>query len=168
MAKTDNLTDYLTDLADGIRAKKGTTDPINPQDFRKEIESISGGGNGGSAEDDADWLFFERPEDVRSDVRNILGACLVKRRTAVEGFNMLCITDFYNCNLLGDVSQKEIVAVAYNPNAICKYVVDAGEMGKYQGNTMREVMELMQNISGATLTIFNLPKITKEQFYSLE
>ena len=44
MAKTDNLTDYLTDLADGIRAKKGTTDPINPQDFRKEIESISGGG----------------------------------------------------------------------------------------------------------------------------
>lgn len=44
MAKNDNLTDYLTDLADGIRAKKGTTDPINPQDFRKEIESISGGG----------------------------------------------------------------------------------------------------------------------------
>ena len=37
MAKNDNLTDYLTDLADGIRAKKGTTDPINPQDFRKEI-----------------------------------------------------------------------------------------------------------------------------------
>lgn len=44
MAKTDNLTDYLIDLADGIRAKKGTTEPINPQDFRKEIESISGGG----------------------------------------------------------------------------------------------------------------------------
>ena len=50
MAKNDNLTDYLTDLADGIRAKKGTTEPINPQDFRKEIESISGGGNGGGAE----------------------------------------------------------------------------------------------------------------------
>ena len=47
MAKTDNLTDYLTDLADGIRAKKGTTEPINPQDFRKEIESISGGGESG-------------------------------------------------------------------------------------------------------------------------
>lgn len=44
MAKNDNLTDYLTDLAEGIRAKKGTTEPINPQDFRKEIESISGGG----------------------------------------------------------------------------------------------------------------------------
>lgn len=44
MAKNDNLTDYLVDLADGIRAKKGTTDPINPQDFRKEIESISASG----------------------------------------------------------------------------------------------------------------------------
>ena len=50
MAKTDNLTDFMVDLADGIRAKKGTTEPINPQDFRKEIESISGGGaEGGSS-----------------------------------------------------------------------------------------------------------------------
>lgn len=57
MAKNDNLTDYLTDLADGIRAKKGTTEPINPQDFRKEIESISGGGNGGGAE--GDWEYYK-------------------------------------------------------------------------------------------------------------
>ena len=58
MAKNDNLTDYLIDLADGIRAKKGTTDPINPQDFRKEIESISGGGNGGSTSE-GDWEYYE-------------------------------------------------------------------------------------------------------------
>ena len=51
MAKTDNLTDYLIDLAEGIRAKKGTTEPINPQDFRKEIESIEGGGSGGGSAD---------------------------------------------------------------------------------------------------------------------
>lgn len=43
MAKTNNLTDFLTDVADGIRAKKGTTDKINPQNFRSEIESISTG-----------------------------------------------------------------------------------------------------------------------------
>lgn len=43
MAKTDNLTDFLADIADGIRAKKGTTDKINPQNFRAEIESIQGG-----------------------------------------------------------------------------------------------------------------------------
>lgn len=43
MAKTDNLNDFLKDLADGIRAKKGTTSPINAQNFRSEIESISSG-----------------------------------------------------------------------------------------------------------------------------
>lgn len=46
MAKTDNLTDFLTDLADTIRAKKGTSDPINPQNFSEEISNISGGGGG--------------------------------------------------------------------------------------------------------------------------
>lgn len=45
MAKTDNLQDYLKDLADTIRAKKGTTSPINAQNFSAEIESISGGGS---------------------------------------------------------------------------------------------------------------------------
>lgn len=44
MAKTDNLTDFLTDLANTIRAKKpNLVGPINAQDFSNEIESISGG-----------------------------------------------------------------------------------------------------------------------------
>ena len=40
MAKSDNLTDFLVDLANTIRAKKGIETPIDPQDFSKEIESI--------------------------------------------------------------------------------------------------------------------------------
>ena len=44
MAKNDNLTDFLTDVADAIRAKKGTTDKINPQDFANEIASIETSG----------------------------------------------------------------------------------------------------------------------------
>ena len=44
MAKTDNLTDFLTDIADTIRAKKGTTALINPQDFSSEISSIETSG----------------------------------------------------------------------------------------------------------------------------
>lgn len=44
MAKTNNLKDFLTDIADTIRAKKGTTALINPQDFSNEIASIEGGG----------------------------------------------------------------------------------------------------------------------------
>mgnify|MGYP003291923023 CR=1 FL=1 len=44
MAKNNNLTDFLTDVADAIRAKKGTYAPINPQDFFTEIASIGTGG----------------------------------------------------------------------------------------------------------------------------
>lgn len=40
MAKNNNLTDFLTDVADAIREKKGTSDLINPQDFSAEIASI--------------------------------------------------------------------------------------------------------------------------------
>ena len=45
MAKTDNLKDFLTDLADAIREKTGESSPINPQDFSSKIKSISGGGS---------------------------------------------------------------------------------------------------------------------------
>lgn len=43
MSKQNNLTDFLTDVANAIRAKKGSTDLINPQDFSAEITALSGG-----------------------------------------------------------------------------------------------------------------------------
>ena len=36
MAKNNNLTDFLTGVADAIRTKKGTSGLINPQDFESE------------------------------------------------------------------------------------------------------------------------------------
>ena len=51
MAKNNNLTDFLQDIADTIRAKKGITGPISAQNFASEIASIesSGGGTSGAA-----------------------------------------------------------------------------------------------------------------------
>ncbi|MGM9740048.1 MAG: leucine-rich repeat domain-containing protein [Candidatus Cryptobacteroides sp.] len=43
MSKQNNLTDFLTDVADAIRAKKGSSGMINPQDFSAEIAALSGG-----------------------------------------------------------------------------------------------------------------------------
>lgn len=56
MSKSDNLKDFLTDVADAIREKKGTTDKINPQDFSEEIRSIEGGGNGWTGHADVEGL----------------------------------------------------------------------------------------------------------------
>ena len=43
MAKNDNVKDFTKDIADAIRAKKGTTALINPQNFSDEIASIETG-----------------------------------------------------------------------------------------------------------------------------
>ena len=44
MAKNDNLTDFLKDIADAIRKKRGTSGPISAQNFSTEIAAIEGGG----------------------------------------------------------------------------------------------------------------------------
>ena len=46
MAKTDNLQDFLTDVANAIRTKTQTTEPINAQDFSAKILNIQTGGGG--------------------------------------------------------------------------------------------------------------------------
>lgn len=46
MARTDNLTNFLTDIADSIREKKGTTEVIKASEFDTEIASIESSGGG--------------------------------------------------------------------------------------------------------------------------
>ena len=45
MSKENNLHDFLTDIADAVREKKGTSDPINAQMLSEEIRSIESGGS---------------------------------------------------------------------------------------------------------------------------
>ena len=40
MAKTDNLTDFLTNTAEAIRTAEGSTNAINPQDFDTKITAL--------------------------------------------------------------------------------------------------------------------------------
>ena len=48
MATTNNLKDFLTDVADAIREKEGSTGLINPQEFSAKIRAIETGGGGES------------------------------------------------------------------------------------------------------------------------
>ena len=58
MSKANNLSEFLTDVANAIRSKKGTTALINPQDFSAEIESIPRGEGGGSASTSSGSVLF--------------------------------------------------------------------------------------------------------------
>ena len=96
MAKNNNLNDFLTDVANSIRTKTGTTDPINAQDFSDKILNISSGGgttvkNLLDATKTADYLFYEYQgtsvdgliqysdtENVESISRTFYGSKVVK------------------------------------------------------------------------------------------
>lgn len=45
MARTDTLGNFLTDVADAIRTKKGTSEAIQASDFDTEIENLPSGGD---------------------------------------------------------------------------------------------------------------------------
>lgn len=59
MSKADNLKDFLVDLANAIREKKGTTGKINPQDFSSEIMSIETGSGAVESKEYKDVNFFD-------------------------------------------------------------------------------------------------------------
>ena len=59
MAKNNNLTDFLTDVADAIRTKKGTTAKINPQDFSSEIASIPAGGSATTSKSSVNFYDYD-------------------------------------------------------------------------------------------------------------
>lgn len=70
---------YLTTIADAIRQKKGTTEPINAKNFASEILSIQGGaslnvayGTTPPADTSKIWLECEEPQAV--DIANYLNS----------------------------------------------------------------------------------------------
>ena len=140
MAKNDNLTDYLTDLADGIRAKKGTTEPINSQDFRKEIESISGGGASESSnllylsgDMDADLEFYKGLAVLVKFYEGDMGLIFPPNGLTIDKFEAVCI----------DLSLI-VVSPELGTSTLADFIGD-------------EMLERLKSF-----------EITKEQFYSLE
>lgn len=100
MAKTDNLREFLTDVANAIRNKKGTTDLINPQDFSTEIESIQGGGGTGERDphetlsvlktydfvrfDNGEMLYFDLPSEQDYENDEVYVNDTIKEITGVD------------------------------------------------------------------------------------
>ena len=67
MAKTNNLTDFLTSLAAKFRAKLGTSGTINPQDFEDQVDDVFDAGK--KSEYDAFWDAYQS-NGTRTDYYN--------------------------------------------------------------------------------------------------
>lgn len=92
MAKNDNLGDYLTDIANAIREKKGTTEPINAQEFASEIASIEGGD---SSDEVVAALFTNTLTSLKSNATSL-------RAYALRGCSKLVSVDLPNVKSVGD------------------------------------------------------------------
>lgn len=70
MSKTDNLHDFLKDLADTIREKTGVSESLNPQDFSKQIKNIQGSGS--SEEESVTEYYYEVLPDISDDATYLM------------------------------------------------------------------------------------------------
>lgn len=156
----NNLKDHLKEVADAIRAKKGTTDLINPQDFATEIEGISGGGSGeGSG---SNWRFF--------DVSNVEGAgefVMLPNFTQyskIEMYNKKYIEQSATFKSGGITSAMKLSAIAVDFAQKITYVEEGSTIP-----SLMTVSDVWQKLEATPELILSMGgfEITKEQFYDL-
>lgn len=95
MARTDTLGNFLTDVAEAIRTKKGTTNTIQASNFDTEIASIEGGGKYAPRF----ICFYNCPEpDLQDEVDNLDTSNITNAMNMFNGCNKLTNLDLSNFN----------------------------------------------------------------------
>ena len=150
MAKDNNLQDFLTDIADAIREKKGTTEKINPQDFATEIANLSSGDDSGSGSGSEESIVKYYEINASADNGTGLGYIFPIRR-GVDSNGNQGIGPF--------VAIQDAAAVAYVPVYI-----------NYNGELKKLMTPEDANESGAANIPegFIIKEISQDEFYNLE
>lgn len=142
MAKTDNIIDFLGDVADAIREKKETTEPIAAQDFADEIKSI-----------ETDGMRYFDCRNMTSD-----GYVYSSSNGGISNavFIAKCFSDSKEIFILP--GGNYVLAIGLDPDVQCY------SSGSHM--TMRETINEFLNYE-FSCTLEDLPEITKEEFYDL-
>ena len=156
MDKTNNLQYFLTDIADAIREKKGTTDLINAQSFADEIKNLpqSGGGTEGGIQ--YEYIVIEKPYNEVTFLI-ILTADILKD-TYYDKVILPAGIYIATYGVPHIQNNSSIGAVAYNFSKELS-LTDGSQM------TMKDYL-LANGITEEQISA--LPRITKEEFYNFE
>lgn len=152
----NNLKDHLKEVADAIRAKKGTADLINPQDFATEIEGISGGGSSGGGQREVTYYSIPNDADVYIK-RVVIGFATYIKGTLSTGTKCIEMAGAFVMRSADVHDYAEAVAIEWD----AFYTNVSG--------TSLTCREFLEQILGVPIDEFSqiAPPITKEQFYDL-
>lgn len=145
MAKNNNLTDFLTGVADAIRTKKGTSGLINPQDFESEISSIR----------------TEKPEQEKSVSISTNGTTEVTPDTG-KALSKVTVTTNVQPTLqektVAPRTTQQIVTADSGKDGLSKVTVEA-VTSSIDSNIVAENIKKDVTILGVTGTLESLPAL---------
>lgn len=120
-----NLNEFLKGIADAIRSKKGTTSPINAQNFASEISSIE---TGSGTELLDSFLKIGGIKTLTTDVINMVPyGCAVRNSLRNATFNRLVAIPpyaFKMCNALSTLTFKSANAIGIEAFIQCDELID--------------------------------------------
>ena len=154
----NNLKDHLKEVADAIRAKKGTNDLINPQNFATEIEGISGG-SGCESGSNIEYLDVT---NVQADgwITILLMCSLFVKQEVKLGEN--------SANSVFPTLQSQ--AMRGDLMGVNQFAIDLNALVALSMNGIVQTMTVAEFVMEAGATqeqLDSIPRITKEQFYDL-
>jgi hypothetical protein len=149
----NNLKDHLKEVADAIRAKKGTSDLINPQDFATEIEGISGGGSGEGG--GSNWRYFDR---TQKEPANEVGMQIALFTLFKDDSGIMPMS--YAVAVHGNEFYKQATCLAIDLNM--SFIVPDAPF-----STIGEFLTAQGMDLDTIVASFNYTEITESEFYNL-
>lgn len=157
MATADKLKKYVTDIANAIRAKEGSTEKINPQDFVQRIENLQVGG--GTSESSIEYLDVSGVEGYMKNAL-LYYSVLAKIQGDSVAYGVQIQPSGFLLAASGMTSLVTAVAIDL-VIPITKYASEESGVEKQELTTLDADSGFMEMLDA-------IPRITKEQFYTLE
>lgn len=150
----NNLKDHLKEVADAIRAKKGTSELINPQDFATEIEGISEGGSGEGGGSTIEYLDVSGVED-----KTIVFEWATSARLVIPQYAIIVAPVGRMVETIKNVGYGYVEAISVDTSSMV--AMRQGE------DALSITMAEYISMSGNSELFDSIPRLTKEQFYDL-